>query len=115
MATLTVGAVPARTGINLVDTAVACDASLTDKFLNDTGNSFFYFKNGSGGSITLTLAFASTVTVDGVVPVNKTYAVAAAKDLILGPFPSVYVDSNSFVTVSYSAVTSCKCYAFKVA
>lgn len=117
MATLTLNNAPGRTGAVLTTVAVAADVGLSDQFDNTNGNSFLYVRNGSGITVTVTLAFASGVSLDGSSPANKTYTMLTLTDLILGPFPAnLYNDTTTQrVTVSYSAATSVKVYAFKAA
>lgn len=94
----------ARTGIDLA-TAVAA-AGGGDSFLN-TGKEFLYVKNGSGGSITVTVV--TQVTVDGQSVADLAVAVGAGASKLIGPFPNGYYNDTNAppqVQVTYSGVTS---------
>jgi hypothetical protein len=63
---------------------------------------FLHVKNGSGGSIDVTIQTPGTV--DGLAITDRTVAVPASEERMIGPFPSsVY---SSTLTISYSGVTS---------
>lgn len=64
---------------------------------------FLYVNNGSGGSITVTLATPGTVS--GLAIADPTYAVAAGKHAII-PLGAVFRGSIGRAAITYSAVTS---------
>jgi len=75
---------------------------------------FLYVNNGSGSSVTVTIQTPGTV--DGLAVADRTVAVAAAAEKLIGPFPSgVYDQSDGAVYVDFSAVTSVTVAAFKIA
>lgn len=83
----------------------------TDKFPEDGKQlTFLHVKNGSGGSINVTISKqVSTKTVPGVgslAVADIVVAVAAGAEKFIGPFPAAYVDSSGFVNVAYSAITT---------
>jgi hypothetical protein len=100
MATLTAIAA-ARTGVTLSPVAAAGGG---DQFLN-TGREVLYVKNGSGGSITLTLAPAGTP--NGLALATYTVTIAAGAERIIGPFDtSLFNNASGMVTITYSGVTT---------
>ena len=104
MAALTVQTVD-RAGFDLLAGDTAC-AGGGDYFAN-TGAEFIYINNASVGSITLTIAFASTATVDGQSATNRTVVLSASEEDLIGPFPThLYNDANGRVQLTYSGVTS---------
>lgn len=108
MATLTVSTLTRSGVIDLVATAVAADAALTDKFLN-YGKEFLYVHNAGGSPCVVTLNFGPGATVDAVAPTNKTVTIAAGKDGMIGPFPTnFYNDANGYMNVHYDQVASVK-------
>lgn len=63
---------------------------------------FLHVKNGSGASIDVTIQTPGTV--DGLAVTDRTVAVPASEERMIGPFPaSVY---GATLTLSYSDVTS---------
>lgn len=112
MAVLSVNAV-SRAGLNL--TAALAAAGVSGDSWPNTGAEYLAIMNGSGSSITVTLAYAATAVFDGATPTNKTVAVAAGKLLLIGPFPQVlYNDTNQRVTVTYSAVSDVTVAIFRL-
>lgn len=112
MAALTVQTVD-RSGFSLLANDVAA-AGGGDYFAN-TGAEFLYINNAGVGSITLTIAFASTATVDGQSATNRTVAVANGTEFLVGPFPThLYNDANGRVQLTYSGVTSVTVAALKL-
>lgn len=100
MAVLTAATV-VRTGVDVV--GVAADVT-GDEWAN-TGQEFVEVKNGSGGSINVTLDIRATI--DGAAAVDPVVAVGAGVTKIIGPFPTgIYNDSNGRAKITYSAVTS---------
>lgn len=109
MADLTPTAI-SRTGITrtLVAASVGGDA-----LVGNTGNQFVEFANASVASITVTIVFASTATVDGQAATNRTVAIGAGVTKIIGPFPPTdYNDTNGKVQFTYSGVTTFTVAAF---
>jgi hypothetical protein len=77
-------------------------------------SNFIHVKNGSGGSI--------TVTLDSVVACNQgsdhniAVAIPAGQERMIGPFdPGRFADSAGDVNISYSGVTSLTIGAFSLA
>ena len=106
MATLTPVS-PAIGGTTFAPAAV----SASDSFANPRGNAFLYVKNGSGGSINVTLVAQSTTRpADGAYPAmtlaNNVVAVGNGVEKIIGPIPSAFNDGNGNVTVNFSGTTS---------
>lgn len=100
MATLTVTDI-SRAG---VDTAGTAAAGGGDQFPN-TGAELLVVKNGSGGSINVTVV--TQATVDGQAVADPVIAVGPGVEKAIGPFPRwVYSDANGNVQATYSAVTS---------
>lgn len=113
MATLSVSTI-SRTGItDLVATAVAADAGLSDKWAG-TGAEFLFVNNGGGVNCVITLVFNASAVVDGQTPANRTATVNAGKAGVIGPFPvGLYNDANGFMNVSYSQVATVKVLPIK--
>jgi hypothetical protein len=75
-----------------------------DVFAND-GNTRYYVKNGSGGS--LNVIIATPGLPGGLTLTPVTVAVGAGVEKILGPFPPQYFNNASGqVSLTYSGVTS---------
>lgn len=112
MATQTVTTLNHVTGISLTDLGVAADAALSDRWVN-TGNELLWISNGGGSPITLTLSYGVGGTIDGKVLPVYTFSITNGKQYLMGPFPvGLYNDSNGFMNISYSAVTSVKILVF---
>lgn len=108
MAVLTVQEIDRSTGIVPAYAAVAA----SDSFAND-GRTYLHVKNGSAGSLTVTITLAQTV--DGQTPAAKTFTVAAGVERVIGPFPpTVYNDANGRVVVAYSATTTITAGTFRL-
>ena len=100
MATLT-AAVAAKTGTVLAPVSANGGG---DQFLN-TGREVIYVKNGSGGSITLTLAPAGTP--GGLALATIAIAIAAGVEKIIGPLDTgLFNNASGMVTMTYSGVSS---------
>lgn len=100
MATLT-AQVAVRAGVTMTTASAAGGG---DQFAN-TGREILYYKNASGGSITLTLAPAGVP--GGLSLATYTVAIAAGAEKLIGPFDtSLFNNSSGFVTMTYSGVTS---------
>ncbi len=82
-----------------------------DQFANPRGSAFLYVKNGSGGSLSVTMAAVMTTRpAEGAYPAmtvgNNVVAVPAGAERLIGPVPSAYNDGNGNVQLTYSGVTS---------
>lgn len=114
MATLTVQTIDISTG---VAPTYASAAAGGDEYEND-GKTYLHLKNGSGGSITVTVAVQqSTIqssTFGLVAPAARAFTVGAGAERII-PFlnPAVYNNSNNRVSVTYSGVSSLTVAAIK--
>ena len=114
MATLTVNTIDRLGTIADFASLLVAAAGGGDAFPND-GATFLVVQNNDASSKTVTVAFLSTVTVDGQVPPNKQFTVSAGKTLIVGPWPqNFYSDTNGNVDLTYSAVTNVKVGAFNL-
>jgi hypothetical protein len=67
---------------------------------------FLRVKNGGASAVTVTVA--ANPTASGLTVTSPTVSVAAAGDVLIGPFPSndFAAAADGLVAVSYSAVTS---------
>lgn len=84
-----------------------------DTFQNDGKLTFFYVKNGGGGSINAT--FVTQRAIRGLAIADLVVAVGAGSEEVVGPFPSSdYNDTSNLVTVNYSGVTTVTVAAFKI-
>lgn len=78
---------------------------------DNSGNTFLHIKNGSGGSITVTIT-AQTTTVENTIygdltKANASIAVEGSGEAFIGPFkPAAFNDTDSEIAITYSAVTS---------
>lgn len=100
--------------------AYAAATSGGDQVDNSDGRTFLHVKNGSGGSINVTIAEqipGTTVEDPALGTLSKSSvvkAVAAAGEAILGPFKkSAFNDANNFLQITYSSATSVTIGAFK--
>lgn len=110
MAELTVQNI-ALTGLN---PSYAAAAAGGDTFDND-GSTFFHIKNGSGGSVTVTLTTAGTYPKQGIALADQQVAVPAGEERMIGPFDKgAFNDSNGEISVSYSSATSVTVAAIKL-
>lgn len=100
MAVLTVQDI-SRTGLN---PSYASAAAGGDSFDND-GRTFVHVKNGSAGSITVTVN--SQTACNYGFDHDETVSVPAGGERLIGPFPKErFNDADGRVKLSYSAVTS---------
>lgn len=75
-----------------------------DQFPND-GQTVIHVKNGSGGSINVTVASPTACSHGGTHPL--VVAVGAGAEKVIGPFPMArHNDANGMVQLTYSGVTS---------
>lgn len=87
-----------------VDPTPVAAAGGGDQFTNN-GKTLLKVVNGSGGSITVTIA--AQRSCDQGSTHNIANAVAAGATELMGPFdPARYSDASGFVQVTYSGVTS---------
>lgn len=85
-----------------------------DKFVN-TGKELLLVKNGSGGSINVTIATPNTV--DGLTIADKVIAVADGKTAVLGPWPpATYSNASDSkkAAVTYSGTSSVEVAVVKI-
>lgn len=103
---LTVGTAPGWGGGVLDIAAAAVDNSNGNTFVN-TGVERLIVINGSGGSLTVTVALPTSSRSLGGLVTTKTYTVGAGKTAILGPFdPGTFNQSTGVVNVDWSTGTS---------
>jgi hypothetical protein len=107
MATLSVQEINIFTGLA---PTFASAAGGGDEYPND-GRTYCHLKNGSGGSITVTVAVQQSTIEDNqfgaISTANRTFTVAAGAERII-PFLSqgLYNNTNGRVALTYSGVTS---------
>jgi len=102
MADLTTTKISVASGI--VDLAAAATAAAAGGDTAQVGpNRFLYVNNGSGASITVTLATPGTVS--GLAIADPAYAVAAGKMAII-PLGNVFRGATGRASITYSAVTT---------
>jgi hypothetical protein len=92
-----------------------------DQVVNTDGGTFLHIKNGSGGSITVTVAeqiSGTTVTdpnLGKLTKANATKAIAAGAEAFFGPFKKQgFNDVNGNIQITYSSVTSLTIAALKL-
>lgn len=114
MAELTVTKV-SEAGSNVSYTAASAGG---DTAFNGGGNTMLNISNGSGASVTVTVA-SQVANVDDpqfgdLTKDDATCTVPAGETQPFGPFaPSAFNDSNGDINISYSATTSVEIAAFK--
>lgn len=90
-----------RSGLNPSYTAAATDGHSVE----NTGREFIHVKNGSGSSVTVTIQTPGTV--DGLAVADRTVAVPASGERMIGPFaPGDYNQDDDAIYVDYSAITT---------
>jgi hypothetical protein len=106
--------VTSRSGSDFTSASQA--ANPTADLWAGTGKEWLVVNNGSGSSITVTLAYSATGgVIDGQTLPNRTVTVAAGHTEIIGPFPTgLYNDASGNVSVSYSAVTTVKVAVYQL-
>ncbi len=87
-----------RSGLN---PSYAAAAGGGDTVPNDA-RTFLHVKNGSVSEITLTIQTPNTV--DGLAVTDRTVAIPASGERMIGPFPTDYYGST--LTLTYSDVTT---------
>lgn len=98
-----------NTGLNAT---YASAASGGDEFAN-TGTEIVHVKNGSGGSVTVTVA--TTQEVEGLAVADVSVAIPAGEDRFIGPFrQKTFNASDDNVDVTYSSETSVTLAVIKV-
>ncbi|MGW1035008.1 hypothetical protein ACWD4Z_22830 [Streptomyces antibioticus] len=102
MADLTTTKITAVAG--LLDLAAAATAAAVGGDTAEVGpRRFLYVNNGSGGSITVTIA--TPATANGFAISDGTYAVAAGKQALI-PLTNDFRGANGRAAITYSAVTT---------
>lgn len=111
MAVLTVQSI-SRAG---VVPSYAAAAGGGDSFRPDT-HTFLHAKNGSGGSITVTVVTPNTDPIGNAVA-DLAIPIAAGAEKMIGPFPAPYFanPSTGNADITYSGVTSLTIAALAVA
>jgi hypothetical protein len=97
-------------GSGLTPSYAAC-AGGGDVVDNADGRTFLHVKNGSGGSITVTVTAqdtsAQTVTHGTLTVANIAVAIPAGQERMIGPFPKqAFNNASKQLALSYSGVTS---------
>jgi hypothetical protein len=88
----------------ILDLAAAATAAAVGGDTAEVGaRRFLYVNNGSGASITVTLATPGTVS--GLAVADPTYAIAAGKAGLI-PLANVFRGSTGRAAITYSAVTT---------
>ena len=100
-----------RAGIVSTTMPVTPTATHGNKMLND-GRSYIEIANGSGVSIDVTINTPGTV--DGFAIAELTVAVAAGVRKKIGPFTAIFNQSDGYVWVVCSAVTTVTMGAFRL-
>lgn len=97
----TSGLTPTYSAVNSTDTLTG---------VSDGQRHFLHVKNGSGGSINVTLtAVKTSANVPGVGPVTISDIVVAVPDgseEMIGPITAAYIDSSGEVAIAYSGTSS---------
>jgi hypothetical protein len=106
---LTANTAAAYAGGVLDIAAAAVDQPNGNSFAN-TGLEKVIVVNGSGGSLTVTVAIPANQRSLNGLATTKTYTVASAKTAILGPFdPSIFNQTTGVVNIDWSTGTSVTC------
>lgn len=97
----------ARFGGSILDIAPAAVNNTDGNFFSNTGSEKLVVVNGSGGSLTVTVALPSSYrSLDGLATA-KTHVVLNSKTAVIGPFPpDMYNQTNGVVNVDWSTGTS---------
>ena len=107
-----------RAGTLATKNMVAPTATHGNKILND-GKTFLYVVNGSGSPITVTINTPNTV--DGVAIAELVVSIAATGDAggadkkFIGPFTTIFNQSDGYVWAVCSAVGTVTIGAFRLA
>ena len=106
-----------RNGVSSDETMVAATATHGNKFLND-GRTFLRVINGDASPITATVYVERTID-DLVLPDLEVTIAATADgdgldDLLIGPFTTNFQQTDGYVWVTFSAVTSVTVGVFRV-
>lgn len=108
MAVLTVQEV----SIDGITPSYAAAAAGGDEFPN-TGREILHVKNGSAGSITVTIT--TPQEIDGVAIADPAVVIVAGAEAVIGPFqPRIFNASDGNVDVGYSAAASVTVGVFQV-
>ena len=102
-----------RTVANGVDLTAALTAAdgVNGNTFDNSGDTLLRVKNGSGASITVSVAFAAVVDGSQTVPARQYTVPATTGDKLLGPFPVSLFGSNP--TVTFSAATTVTVAAYE--
>jgi len=114
MATITVQTIT-ESGI----TPTFASATAEGDVMDNDGKTFLMIKNGSGGSITVTVtAQVTSFDVGAFGPLTKsnaTIAVGAGAEGMIGPFaPLAFNTNDSQISITYSGVTSVTVAGFRL-
>ncbi len=110
MADLDLTAVPVATGVADVAAAAVAAAGGGDTAPVGPGR-FLYVNNGSGGSITVTVATPGSVAG---LAISDTAVAVAAGDIALIPLANVHRGANGRAAITYSGVTDLTVAAFEL-
>ncbi|MCZ4605373.1 hypothetical protein O3S80_16780 [Streptomyces sp. Lzd4kr] len=110
MAVLSLTKVPIATGVADVAAVAVAAAGGGDSAPVGPGR-FLYVNNGSGGSLTVTVATPGTAS--GLAIADTAVAVGAG-DIALIPLANVHRGSNGLAAITYSGVTSLTVAAFEL-
>jgi hypothetical protein len=106
---LTVNSGAAYAG-SVLDIAVAAVDQPNGNSFANTGLEKVIVVNGSGGSLTVTVAIPANQRSLGGLATSKTYSVSNSKTAILGPFdPSIFNQTTGVVNIDWSTGTSVTC------
>lgn len=76
-----------------------------NSFINVDERNFIHVKNGSGGSLTVTVQ--TPITIDSLAVTDLTVSIAAGAEKLIGPFPLAYYNqTDGHVYIDYSTGTS---------
>tara|TARA_R100001440_G_scaffold4870_2_gene10746 strand:+ start:352 stop:702 length:351 start_codon:yes stop_codon:yes gene_type:complete len=114
MATITVQTIT-ESGI----TPTFASATAEGDVMDNDGKTFLMIKNGSGGSITVTITAqvtsVKTQLFGETTKSNATIAVGAGAEGMIGPFsPSAFNTNDSQISITYSGVTGVTVAGFKL-
>lgn len=73
-------------------------------FIRNSGHERLLIKKGAG---TVDVTITTPLTVNGLAVADRVVAVAASKDVVIGPFsPNIYNDSDGKVKVDFSVAAA---------
>ena len=92
-----------REGLEETYVAAAQDLYGNGMSFPNSGKEFIRIKQGVGARV---LTIVNPTTVDGLAVADRTVAIGASKNYMIGPFPKSYNDADGLIHITFDALTN---------